>query len=64
MRISWNITKAHTGDLLDLQVSAPTTGYVGLGFSGNGAMRGSDIVVGWVDDDHRGHLRVRFPKFI
>ena len=27
-----------------------TTGYVGLGLSGNGGMAGADIVVGWVKD--------------
>ena len=28
-----------------------TLGYVGLGFSNNGRMKGSDIVVGWIKDD-------------
>ncbi len=27
-------------------------GYVAIGFSPNGAMRGADIFLGWVDDDN------------
>ncbi|XP_042880997.1 uncharacterized protein LOC122258825 [Penaeus japonicus] len=33
------------------EVQAETKGYVGLGFSPNGGMTGSDIVLGWVTDD-------------
>lgn len=33
------------------EVQVATTGYVGLGFSPSGAMKGSDIILGWVDDD-------------
>lgn len=32
------------------KVEARTKGYVGIGFSPNGGMKGADIVVGWVDD--------------
>lgn len=28
-----------------------TTGYVGIGFSPNGGMAGSDVFIGWVGDD-------------
>ena len=28
-----------------------THGYVGLGFSNNGRMKGSDIVIGWIKED-------------
>ncbi|XP_047468421.1 uncharacterized protein LOC125024667 [Penaeus chinensis] len=33
------------------EVQVATKGYVGLGFSPNGGMTGSDIVLGWVTDD-------------
>ena len=35
-----------------------TRGYVALGLSPNGAMKGSDIVVGWVNDDGTAVLQV------
>ena len=35
-----------------------TLGYVGLGFSNNGRMKGSDIVVGWIKDDSVAFLDV------
>lgn len=34
---------------LVFEIFAPVRGYVAVGFSPNGAMRGSDIVMGWVD---------------
>ena len=35
-----------------------TLGYVGLGFSNNGRMKGSDIVIGWIKDDSVAFLNV------
>ena len=35
-----------------------TLGYVGLGFSNNGRMEGSDIVIGWIKDDSIAFLDV------
>ncbi|XP_069946728.1 MOXD1 homolog 1 [Cherax quadricarinatus] len=32
------------------EVQVATKGYVGLGFSPNGGMKGADIILGWVDD--------------
>lgn len=32
-----------------LQMSAKTLGWVGFGISPNGGMKGSDMVIGWVD---------------
>lgn len=32
------------------RVEARTKGYLGIGFSPNGGMKGADIVIGWVDD--------------
>ena len=36
-----------------------TTGWVGVGFSPNGAMTGADIAVGWVDSEGQGYVTVR-----
>ena len=35
---------------ITFQLHAKTQGWAGLGFSANGAMPGSDIVVGWIKD--------------
>ena len=35
-----------------------TLGYVGLGFSNNGRMKGSDIVIGWIKEDSVAFLDV------
>lgn len=40
-----------------LQVA--TKGWVGLGFSPNGGMRGADITLGWVDSHGELHVHVR-----
>ena len=40
------------------QVIAQTTGWIGLGFSSNGAMTGADIVVAWVENG-QGYISVR-----
>ncbi|XP_064084237.1 DBH-like monooxygenase protein 1 [Macrobrachium nipponense] len=37
-------------DEIVFEVHVATTGYVGLGFSPNGGMKGSDIIIGGVDD--------------
>ena len=44
--VAWEVTADH----ITFTVSAQTTGYVGFGISTNGAMKGSDIVIGWVKD--------------
>ncbi|XP_071957735.1 DBH-like monooxygenase protein 1 homolog [Antedon mediterranea] len=43
-KLKWRIDG---GDIL-LEISADTMGYVAIGFSPNGGMPGSDIVIGWV----------------
>ncbi|CAG7818101.1 unnamed protein product, partial [Allacma fusca] len=42
---------------MTMEMSAPTVGYVGIGFSPTGGMAGSDIVVGWVDSKGVPQLR-------
>ena len=46
MWVAWTVK----GDSIIFEVHAKTTGYVGFGLSHNGAMRGSDIVIGWVKE--------------
>ncbi|XP_071533457.1 DBH-like monooxygenase protein 1 [Panulirus ornatus] len=41
------------------EVQVATQGYVGLGFSPNGGMKGADIIIGWVDDAGQPHLQDR-----
>lgn len=53
--VRWN--SSHSEDLF-MEMSAPTSGYVAVGFSPNGGMPGSDIVMGWVDSDGRPHIAV------
>ncbi|XP_050715576.1 uncharacterized protein LOC126998176 [Eriocheir sinensis] len=36
-------------DAIDMELQVGAKGYVGLGFSPNGGMKGADIVLGWVD---------------
>ncbi|XP_064597418.1 DBH-like monooxygenase protein 1 [Liolophura sinensis] len=54
--VSWNFNEEYFW----FQVTVKTLGYVGLGFSPNGGMKGSDIVIGGVDDaSGRGYLSDR-----
>ncbi|XP_069961322.1 DBH-like monooxygenase protein 1 [Cherax quadricarinatus] len=47
-------------DKIVIEVQVATLGYVGLGFSPNGGMRGSDVVIGWVDDQGQLHFQDRY----
>lgn len=44
--IRWN---NEDPEYLVMEISAPVKGYVAVGFSPNGGMKGSDIMMGWVD---------------
>ena len=44
--IEWTIN----GDEIELQLTAPTTGWIGFGISESGGMIGGDEFVAWVDD--------------
>ena len=44
--------------ILRIAVLVQTTGWVGLGISPNGQMPGSDIVIGWVDNNGAPFLQV------
>jgi hypothetical protein len=39
------------GTLLHITVSAPTTGWIGVGFDPTNRMLGANFLIGWVDDD-------------
>ena len=44
--------------LLRIAVLVQTTGWIGLGISPNGQMPGSDVVIGWVDNNGTAFLQV------
>jgi len=44
--------------VLMIAVRVQTTGWIGLGFSPNGQMPGSDVVIGWVDSTGKSFLQV------
>jgi len=44
--IFWKLI--NNGEEIQFEVHCRTTGWVGLGFSSNGGMAGSDIAIGWV----------------
>ena len=44
----WNYNL--TARTISFAVRVNTTGWVGFGFSPNGQMPGSDVVIGWVDE--------------
>ena len=45
-----------------LQITAETTGWVGIGFSPTGSMANADIIMAWVTDGGTTHLLVRQIK--
>ena len=48
---------------IQFEVHCRTTGWIGLGFSQNGGMAGSYVVIGWVKDGQT-HLKVFFKLII
>ena len=44
----WDFNNTH----ITFEVHVETKGYVGFGFSPNGQMVNSDVVIGWVKDGH------------
>ncbi|XP_063889884.1 DBH-like monooxygenase protein 1 [Scylla paramamosain] len=47
-------------DSIRVEVQVATTGWVGVGFSPNGGMRGADITLGWVDSEGQLHVHDRY----
>ena len=58
-RVYW---KMLDDDYIQFELHARTTGWVGFGISPNGGMNGADMVIGWVDNNGKGHFKV--IKFI
>lgn len=47
-------------DKIIIEVQVATLGYVGLGFSPTGGMKGADVVIGWVDAQGQLHFQDRY----
>ncbi|CAG2165073.1 unnamed protein product [Oppiella nova] len=47
---------------ITFNVVVETTGWVGFGISPNGGMAGSDLVIGWVDDNGVTHFHDRYAE--
>ncbi|KAK7085007.1 DBH-like monooxygenase protein 1 [Halocaridina rubra] len=43
-----------------IEVQVATQGYIGLGFSPNGAMKGADVILAWVDSDNYLYFHDRY----
>ena len=37
--------------MIEFAINASTTGWIGFGLSPNGQMSGSDVLIGWINDD-------------
>ena len=57
-RLLWNIK----GSEITFEVQVATLGYVGIGFSPNGAMDNADMAIGWVDQG-QAYFQVRRRGF-
>jgi hypothetical protein len=57
---------SNESDLIRFEVHAKTKGWIGIGFSPNGAMQGSDIVMMWIDANGKAQISVSsfFPSAI
>ena len=56
-KLYWSVDRKH--ESIYFAVEVRTTGWIGFGIStGNGKMKGSDLVIGWVKDC-KGYLTVR-----
>lgn len=47
-RMYWNTTGSRANDTITIELHVETKGWVGLGFSPNGAMSGADMVISGV----------------
>ena len=57
----WNYNL--TEQTISFAARVRTTGWVGFGLSPNGQMPGSDIVIGWVDNNGGVQFQVRYYTF-
>ncbi|KAF6023519.1 moxd1 [Bugula neritina] len=54
--VSWSFGETTPDSEIVFTISARTEGWVGLGFSPNGAMTGADLIVAWIDSEGTSHL--------
>ena len=59
-QLQWKVDKRE--GWIEFQAIVKTLGWIGIGFSPNGQMSGSDIIIGWVNND-QAFLQVN-PKFL
>lgn len=51
VKLYWNVSTENKDSEINFTVEARTTGWIGFGISsGQGKMKGADIVIGWVKD--------------
>ena len=57
-KLYWSVKDVD--ESIHFAVEVKTTGWVGFGISAglSGSMKGADIVMGWVDSQGKGHLKV------
>ena len=57
-KLYWSVKDVN--ESIHFAVEVKTTGWVGFGISAglSGSMKGADIVMGWVDSQGKGHLKV------
>lgn len=53
IKLQWKIS----GTNVDIKVSAPTTGWVAVGFDPSSAMLGANIIIGYVDSSNDAQIR-------
>ncbi|KAF6023516.1 hypothetical protein EB796_018164 [Bugula neritina] len=54
--VSWFFGETTPNSEIVFTISARTEGWVGLGFSPNGAMTGADLIVAWIDSESTSHI--------
>lgn len=54
--VKWLFDKS--SEIIVFNTCVKTRGWIGFGFSPNGGMIGSDLVIAWVDSLGRAHLQV------
>ena len=45
-------------EYVTMEISAPGKGYVAVGISPDGSMKGADMIMGWVDSQGKAHIKV------
>lgn len=61
--VYWKVSGLTQNDEITFEIHAKTLGWIGLGFSSNGGMPGSDVVMGgWDDQSAQPYLYVKLIK--